>query len=55
MAFTRFTLGFQARFERLWEWLTLIPKETPLSQNAHFAILLHLLAVSYTQMERALL
>ena len=38
IAFTRFTLGFQARLERLWEWETLMPKVTPLSQNSHFAI-----------------
>jgi hypothetical protein len=43
MALTRLTLGFQVRLERLWEWLTLMPKATPLSQNSHFAILLHLL------------
>jgi len=41
-AFTRFTLGFHIRFDRRWEWLTLMPKETPLSQYAHFAIVLHL-------------
>jgi len=32
MALTRFTLGFHARLERLWEWETLIPKVTPLPQ-----------------------
>ena len=32
MALTRLTLGFQVRLERLWEWETLIPKVTPLSQ-----------------------
>ena len=32
MAFTRFTLGFHVRLERLWEWETLIPKVTPLPQ-----------------------
>ena len=37
-ALTRFTLGFQARLERLWEWETLIPKVTPLPQKSHFAI-----------------
>ena len=26
MALTRFTFGFQVRLERLWEWLTLMPK-----------------------------
>ena len=41
-ALTRFTLGFQARLERLWEWETLIPKVTPLPQKSHFAISLHL-------------
>ena len=43
IAFTRFTFGFHVLFERLWEWETLIPKVTPLPQNSHFAILLHLL------------
>ena len=38
MALTRFTFGFQVRLVRLWEWLTLMPKDTPLSQNWHFAI-----------------
>ena len=38
MAFTRFTLGFHSRLERLWEWETLIPKVTPLPQKSHFAI-----------------
>jgi hypothetical protein len=38
IAFTRLTLGFQGRLERLWEWETLMPKVTPLSQNSHFAI-----------------
>ena len=38
MALTRFTLGFQVLLERLWEWETLIPKVTPLSQKSHFAI-----------------
>lgn len=37
-ALTRFTLGFQVRLERLWEWETLIPKVTPLPQKSHFAI-----------------
>lgn len=37
-ALTRLTLGFQARLERLWEWETLIPKETSFSQNWHFAM-----------------
>ena len=32
MALTRFTLGFHARLERLWEWETLIPNVTPLPQ-----------------------
>ena len=35
---TRFTFGFQVRLERRWEWLTLMPKATSLSQNWHFAI-----------------
>jgi hypothetical protein len=26
------------RLLRLWEWLTFMPKVTPLSQNSHFAI-----------------
>jgi len=38
-AFTRFTLGFQVLLLRLWEWETLIPKDTPLPQMSHFAIL----------------
>ena len=38
MALTRFTLGFQVRLERLWEWLTLMPKAISLPQNSHFAI-----------------
>ena len=33
IAFTRLTLGFHVRLDRLWEWDTLIPKVTPLSQN----------------------
>ena len=37
-ALTRFTLGFQVRLERLWEWETLIPKVTPLPQKSHLAI-----------------
>ena len=37
-ALTRFTLGFHARLERLWEWETLMPKVTPLSQKSHLAI-----------------
>ena len=41
-ALTRLTLGFHARLERLWEWETLIPKVTPLSQKSHLAISLHL-------------
>jgi hypothetical protein len=26
------------RLERLWEWLTLMPKAISLPQNSHFAI-----------------
>ena len=37
MALTRFTFGFQVRLERLWEWLTLMPKAISLPQNSHFA------------------
>ena len=44
-AFTRFTLGFQVRLERRWEWDTLIPKTMPLPQKSHFAIFLHLLYI----------
>ena len=33
IAFTRLTLGFHTRLERRWEWDTLMPKVTPLSQN----------------------
>ena len=36
-ALTLRILGFQVLFERLCEWLTLIPKETPLPQISHFA------------------
>jgi len=43
IAATRFTFGFHMRLLRLWEWLTLIPKETPLSQYEHFAIFIFLL------------
>ena len=39
MALTRFTLGFHILLERRWEWLTLMPKETPLSQKSHFAMM----------------
>ena len=42
MAATRLTLGFHMRLLRLWEWLTFIPKETPLLQYEHFAILVYL-------------
>jgi hypothetical protein len=42
IAATRFTFGFHIRLLRLWEWLTLIPKETPLSQYEHFAICCYL-------------
>jgi hypothetical protein len=35
---TRLTFGFHVLFVRLCEWLTRIPKETPLPQNSHLAI-----------------
>ena len=38
IAFTRFTLGFQVRLERRWEWETLMPKETSLLQISHLAM-----------------
>ena len=38
MADTRLTFGFHVLLERLWEWLTRIPKVTPLLQISHFAI-----------------
>ena len=37
-AFTRRTLAFQVLLERLWEWETLIPKQTPFPQKSHLAI-----------------
>ena len=37
-ALTRLMLGFQVRLERLWEWDTLMPKETSFPQKSHFAI-----------------
>ena len=37
------TFGFQVLFDLLCEWLTLIPKVTPLPQISHFAICEHLL------------
>jgi len=43
MTLTLFTLGFHILLERLWEWDTLMPKDTPLSQISHFANLPHLL------------
>jgi len=38
IAATRFTLGFHIRLLRLCEWLTFIPKDTPLLQYEHFAM-----------------
>ena len=38
IARTLLMLGFQVRLERLCEWLTLIPKDTPFPQISHFAI-----------------
>ena len=37
------TLAFQVLFDLLCEWLTLIPKATPLPQTSHLAIYMHLL------------
>jgi len=42
IAATLFTFGFHIRLLRLCEWLTRIPKETPLLQYEHFAILIFL-------------
>ena len=42
-AFTLLTLAFHVLFDLLWEWLTLIPKATPLPQISHLAIYMHLL------------
>lgn len=39
IARTLLMFGFQVRLERLCEWLTLIPKDTPFPQISHFAIL----------------
>jgi len=36
-ALTRWTLGYQRRFVRLWEWLTLIPTEGCLPQTSQTA------------------
>ena len=36
---TLFTLAFQIALLLLWEWLTLLPKWTPLPQTSHLAIL----------------
>jgi hypothetical protein len=38
-AFTRRTLGFQARLERLWEWDTWIPNAMLFPQMSHLAIM----------------
>ena len=38
IARTLLMFGFQVRLERLCEWLTLIPKDTPFPQISHFAI-----------------
>jgi len=42
---TGLMLAFHVLLALLWEWLTLIPKETPLPQISHFAIYMHLLIV----------
>ena len=36
--FTLLTFEFQIALDLLWEWLTLLPKWTPLPQISHFAI-----------------
>ena len=56
-ALTRFTLGFHARLERLWEWETLMPKVTPLPQKSHLAILCtsyHMRILNYPHLLRTL-
>lgn len=40
---TDLTLAFHVLLALLWEWLTLMPKATPLPQISHFAIYMHLL------------
>jgi len=42
---TGLTLAFQVLLALLWEWLTLMPKATPLPQISHFAIYMHLLLI----------
>ena len=42
---TGLMLAFHVLLALLWEWLTLIPKETPLPQISHFAIYMHLLII----------
>ena len=46
-AFTRLIFGFQVLLERLWEWETLMPKDTSFPQISHLAIYLHLLIGQY--------
>ena len=45
---TGLTLAFHVLLDLLWEWLTLIPKVTPLPQISHFAIYMHLLLIIHT-------
>ena len=45
---TGLTFAFQVLLDLLWEWLTLIPKATPLPQISHFAIYMHLLLIIHS-------
>ena len=51
-AFTRLIFGFQVLLERLWEWETLMPKDTSFPQISHLAIYLHLLKVPNSSLQR---
>lgn len=44
-ALTLLTLAFHVLFDLLCEWLTFIPKVTPLPQISHFAMYMHLLGL----------
>ena len=47
---TVLTLAFQVLLLLLWEWLTLMPKDTPFPQTSHFAIKKHLHFMTVTIM-----
>ena len=51
-AFTRLIFGFQVLLVRLWEWETLMPKDTSFPQISHLAICLHLLKVLILKLQR---